>query len=98
MYKSEAFYSGFHDWTHTTQASNNSIVAFSDDMLASIPLSVSLMLLNNARFESEGIAMLFHLLTHLKPYSRENLLLAISDLNHLEMGLGESRIDYMFRV
>ena len=42
--------------------------------------------------------MLSSFLTHLKPSSSENLLLAISDLTHLEMRLGKSSIDYMSRV
>ena len=56
------------------------------------------MFLNDARFASYGIAMLSSLLTHLNPYSNENLLLAISYLTRLEMRLGESSIDYMSRV
>ena len=42
--------------------------------------------------------MIYHLLTHLNPSSRENLLIAISDLPRLDMGLVESSIDYMSRV
>ena len=42
--------------------------------------------------------MLSHLLTRLKPHSSENLLPEISYLTRLEMGLGESIIDYMSRV
>ena len=42
--------------------------------------------------------MIYLLLTHLNPSSRENLLLTISDLTRLEMGLGESSIDYMSGV
>ena len=56
------------------------------------------MFLNAARFVSEGITILSLLLTHLKPSSRENLLLAISDLTRFEMRLGKSSIDYMSRV
>ena len=39
--------------------------------------------------------MLSYLLTHLNPSSRKNILLAISDLTRLEMGVGESSIDFM---
>ena len=42
--------------------------------------------------------MLSHLLTHLNLSSSENLLLAIPDLTRLEMGLGESSINYMSLV
>ena len=56
------------------------------------------MLLNNIRFDSNGIAMLLHLLTHLNPSSSENPLLTISDINRLEMGLGKTGIYYMPRV
>ena len=56
------------------------------------------MLLNDARFASDGIVMLSSLLTHLNPYSNENLLLAISDLTRLEMILGKSSIDYMSSI
>ena len=42
--------------------------------------------------------MLLSLITHLKPYSNENLLLAITNLTLLEMRVGESSIDYMSRV
>ena len=67
-------------------------------MLASLPSSISSMFLNDARFASDGIAMLSSLITHLNPSSNENLLLAITDLTGLEMRLGESIIDYMSRV
>ena len=56
------------------------------------------MFLNNARFASDGIAMLFLFLTHLNPSSRKDLLLSISDLTCLEMVLGKLIIDYMSRV
>ena len=56
------------------------------------------MFLNDARFASDGIAMLSSLLTHLNPSSNENLFLEISDLTRLEMRLGKSSIDYMLRV
>ena len=56
------------------------------------------MFLNDARFASDGIAILSLLLTHLNPYSREKLLLTISDLTCLEMRLGESSMDYMSRA
>ena len=56
------------------------------------------MFLNEARFASDGIAVFLSLLTHLKPYCNENPLLKISDLNRLEMRLGESSIKYMSRV
>ena len=42
--------------------------------------------------------MLSSSLTHLNPYSNENLLLAISDLTILKMRLGDSSINYMSRV
>ena len=56
------------------------------------------MFLNDARFASDGIAMLSSLLTHLNSSSSEKLLLVIPDLTCLEMRLGESIIDYMLRV
>ena len=42
--------------------------------------------------------MLSYLLTHLNPSSSENLLRAISYITRIEMGLGESSIDYMSHV
>ena len=42
--------------------------------------------------------MLFLFLTHLNPSSRENLLLAVSELTRLKMRLRELSIDYMLRV
>ena len=39
--------------------------------------------------------MLSHLLNHLNPSSSENILLAIKNINHLEMSLGDSSIYYM---
>ena len=56
------------------------------------------MFLNDARFASDGIAMLSLLLTLLNPYSSVNLLLAISYLTRLDMQLGESNINYMSRI
>ena len=56
------------------------------------------MFLNDTRLASDNIVILFNLLTHLNPYSSENVLLEISDITRLEMGLGESSIDYMARV
>ena len=56
------------------------------------------MFLNDARFTSDGIAMLFLLLTHLNPSSNENILLEISDLTRLKMRLGESSIKYILRI
>ena len=56
------------------------------------------MIINDAIFASDSIAILSSLLTHLNPSSNENLLLAISDLTRLEMRLGESSVDYMSRV
>ena len=56
------------------------------------------MFLNDTIFVSDGIAMIYSLLTHLNPSSSENLLFSISDLTRLKMRLGESRIDYMTRV
>ena len=81
----EAFYAGLHDWTQTTPTKIKLSVAISSDMLALLPSLISLMFLNDATFASDGIAMLPYLLTHLKPSSNENLLLAISDLACLEM-------------
>ena len=97
-YKAKALYSGVHNWTQTTQAIKHISVTIRSDMLASIPQSISSMFLNNARFASDGIAMLSLFLTHLKPSSIGNLLLAISDLTCLKMGLSESSIDYISRV
>ena len=71
--------------------------AISSDMLASLPSSISSSFLNNARFASDGIAILSSLITHLNPSSNENLLLAISDITRLEIILGESSIDYISR-
>ena len=56
------------------------------------------MSLNDILFASNGIAIISHLLNHLNPSSSENLLLAISYLTCLEIGIGESIIDYMARV
>ena len=67
-------------------------------MLALLTLSVSLVFLDDARFTSHGIAMLSLFITHLNPSSRENLLLAISDLTCLEMGISESSIDFILMV
>ena len=77
---------------------NHLSVAISTNILPWLPRAVSSMFLNKNRLASDGIAVIFHLLTHLNPSSSENLLLAISDLPHLEMGLGESRTNYMLRV
>ena len=97
-YKAEAFYARVHDWTCTTPASRKLSVAIISHILASLPLSISSMLLNDARFTSDGITMLSLLITHLNPSSSKNLLLVISDLTRLNMQLGESSIDYMSRV
>ena len=97
-YKSEAFYAGVHDWTHTTQSSKHFSILISADMLVSLPRSVSLVIFNDAIFASDSIVMISHLLTHLNPSSSENLLLYISDITRLDMVLGESSIDYMSRV
>ena len=59
---------------------------------------MSLILLHEPRFVSDGIAMISLLLARLNPSSSENLPLAISDLTRLDMRLGESRIEYMSRV
>ena len=56
------------------------------------------MFLNNNRFASDGIAILLNLITHLNPSSCENLRLAINDINHLEMSLGGSSINYISHV
>ena len=53
------------------------------------------MFLNNNWLASDGIEILLYPITHRNPYSSENLLLAINNLNHLEMPLGESSIEYM---
>ena len=97
-YKSKSFYSGVHNWMQTTQASKHLSITISADMLASLPQSVSSMFLNNTIFVSDRIAMFSHLLSHLNSSSSDNLLLAISDLTRLEIGPGESIIDYMSRV
>ena len=97
-YKAKALYSGVHNWTQTTQAIKHISVTIRSDMLASIPQSISSMFLNNARFASYRIVMLSHLLTHLNPSSRENLLLSISDITCLEMRIGKSSINFMLRV
>ena len=88
MYKAKSFYYSVHDWTQTIQASKHLSVTISANMLALIPWSVSLILLNDAIFASDGIALISHLLTHLNPSSRKNLILAFLDLTRLEMGLG----------
>ena len=56
------------------------------------------MFLNNAWFASDEITILLHLVTHLKPPSSENILLANNDLNRLEILLGESSIDYINHI
>ena len=56
------------------------------------------MVLNITRFVSDSISNISHLLTHLNPSSRENILLSISDITRLYMRLGDSSIDYMSRV
>ena len=87
-YKAEAFYAGVHNWAQTTPTNRQLSVAISSDMLASLPSSISSMFLNDTIFVSDGIKMLSSLITHLKPSSNENLLLAITDLTRLEMRLG----------
>ena len=67
-------------------------------MLASIPRSVSSMLLKDTRFYSDRIAMISNLSTHLNPSSSENLLLAFSDLTRIGMILGELIIYFMLHV
>ena len=79
-YKAEDFYYGVHDWTHITPTNRQLSVAISSDMLDFLPSSISLMFQNDARFVSDGIAILSSLLTHLNPYSNKNLLLEISVL------------------
>ena len=64
-------------------------------MLVLLPRAVSSMFLNDTKFASDGIATLYNLLTHLNPPSSENLLLSISDITCLEMGLGDSSINYI---
>ena len=68
-YKSEAFYSRFHDWMRTTPANTHLSFAISSDIIASLPSSVSSMFLNYARFASDRIAILYSLLTQLNPSS-----------------------------
>ena len=97
-YKDEAFYDGVHDWTQTTPTNRQHSVSIISDMQDFLPSSISSMFLNDARFASDGIAMLLSLLTHPNPSSNENLIFAISDLTRLEMRLGKSSIDYMSRV
>ena len=67
-------------------------------MLLSLPWSPSSMFLNNDRFSFDRIAMILHIITQLNPSSSENFLLTINYLNHLEMSLGESSLEYMSRV
>ena len=69
----------------------------SADMLASLPGTVSPMLLNGKSLPSDEIAMISHFLTHLNPSSSKNLILAISDLTCLDMGLGDTIIYYIYR-
>ena len=97
-YKSEAYYAVVLDWMCTTLVSRKLRVAISSNMLASLPSSISSMFLNDARFTSDGIAMLYLLLTHLNTYSRKNLLLNISDLTRLEMRICQFSINYVSRV
>ena len=85
MYEAEAFYSGVHDWTHTTPASRQLSVVISSDILDSLPSFNSSMFLNDERLLSDEIAMLSLLLTYLNLSSSENLLLAISDVTRIEM-------------
>ena len=94
-YKSEAYYSGVHNWTCTTLARRQLSVAISSDNLASLLSMIPLMFLNGAIFVSDRIAMISLLITHLNPSSSKNPLLAISDLNSIKMQHGKSRIDYM---
>ena len=97
-YKAEDLYAGVHDWIQTTLTTRHLSVAISLDILSSLPPSISSMLLNNARFVSDGITMISSLITHLNPSSNENVLLDITNLTRLEIRLGESSIDYMSRV
>ena len=98
MYKPEAFYARVHNWTCTTPESRQLGVAISSDILASLPSSISLMFLNDARFVSDGIAILSSLLNHLNLSSNKNLLLPISDLTCLEIRLGKFSIHYMLSL
>ena len=97
-YKSEAFYSDVQECTRTTTANKHISVSISANILVLLPREVLSMFLNEKRFTPDEIAMIYHLLAHLNPSSSENLLLEISDLTCLEMGLGESIIEYMPRV
>ena len=97
-YKAESFYTGVHDWTCTTPASRQLNVIIRSNILDLLPSSISSMFLNESRFASEGITMIYLFLTHPNPSSSEKLPLAISDLTRLEMRLGESSINYMLRV
>ena len=81
--------------TKTTPAEKDLSAAISADIMVSLPRVVSSMFLNNKTFDSDRIAMLSHLLSHINPLSSKNLRLAISDLTRLKMGLGETSIDYM---
>ena len=76
-YKSEAFYSGVRDWTKTIISYKHLSVAIYANMLASLPQSVSSMLLNDLRFASNRITIIWHSITHLDPSSSENILLGI---------------------
>ena len=97
-YKSEAFYAGVLNWTHTTLTNQQLIFAISSDMPALLPLSISSMLLNDKQFASDGITMISLLLNHINHSSNENFLLGILYLTRPEMRLGESSIAYMSRV
>ena len=98
-YKAKAYYSIISDWNRTILSTRHISVSISADMLQSLPRSISSMFLNDARFASNGISLLSHILSRLNLLSSKNLLLlTINDLNHIDMLLNETSIDYMYRV
>ena len=63
--------------TRQKKAYKHLSVAIYANMLASLPQSVSSMLLNDLRFTSNRITIIWHSITHLNPSSSENILLDI---------------------
>ena len=97
-YKAEVFYARFQDWTCTTLEIRKLSLAIISNMMALLPSYISLMFPNDTILASDGIAMIYLLLTHLNPSSIEKFPLSISDLTRLDMRLVESSIDYMLMV
>ena len=94
-YRSETYYPSVSYWICTTLSTRHISVSISANMLPSLPRAQSSMFLNDAHFVYDGISVLSHLLYHLNPSSSDNLLLAINNLNHLEMSLNKTSIYYM---